>query len=243
MNGKIQVYLYLTVVILSLLAGIDSYVSISSFIAFPILRRPFTRENSPQLTLYSNRNKAYTKGDSSGDSRRQSGKQPRQKRAVSPRKSDVQYGRVARLLRDELSEIIYQCGSLNEHARSEDYLSGSVSITEVELNGDLSLAKVYVSVIGTSTERQQMFVWLCENIREIRYTLSQRLNSMRKIPLVVFNLVDSSQTSFFITDGMGDVANQARAKLSSLEGSELKGEDNEINMEEDQEEFDGFVFQ
>ena len=48
-------------------------------------------------------------------------------------------------------------------------------------------------------EKRQIYVWLCDNMGQIRYSLSQRLKNLRRLPEFKFSLVDS-QSSFYLND-------------------------------------------
>ena len=76
---------------------------------------------------------------------------------------------------------------------NEDLLR-STSISDVEISPDLSYAKIYISVFGNSVEKRQIFVWLCENVGQVRFSLAKRLRHMRRVPELTFKL-DNSQGS------------------------------------------------
>ena len=82
-------------------------------------------------------------------------------------------------------------GDIKANAYPDDDLLRSTTVCEVEVSSDLSSAVVYVSVLGNSVERRQIYVWLCENIGQVRYELSQRLKHMKKVPEVMFKLADN----------------------------------------------------
>ena len=102
--------------------------------------------------------------------------------------------RVARGLRDELSSIICDIDIKASVYPSEELLRGT-SISEVELSPDLSFAKVYISVLGNSVEKRQIYVWLSENVGQIRYSLAKRLRHMRRLPEISFKLSDNQDRS------------------------------------------------
>jgi ribosome-binding factor A len=105
--------------------------------------------------------------------------------------------RVARSLRDELTSIICDVDIKASVYPSEELLR-STSISEVEVSADLSFAKVFVSVLGNSVEKRQIFVWLCENVGQIRYSLAKRLRHMRRVPEITFKLSDNQDKSDLI---------------------------------------------
>jgi ribosome-binding factor A len=81
-------------------------------------------------------------------------------------------------------------------------------------------AKAYISVLGNSVEKRQVFVWLCENVGQIRYSLAKRLRSMRRVPEISFKLSD--------TKNMMDLVD-----LIEEISPQNKSDDDEIEFEED----------
>jgi ribosome-binding factor A len=106
--------------------------------------------------------------------------------------------RVARSLRDELSDIISN-GDIKATTYPSEGLLRATSIVDVDLSPDLSFAKVYISVLGNSVEKRQVFVWLCENVGQVRYSLAQRLSHMRRIPDIFFKLSDSQANADLVS--------------------------------------------
>ena len=98
----------------------------------------------------------------------------------------------------------------------------SVTISEVEVTPDLMFAKAFVSVMGNSVEKRQIFVWLCENIGQIRYSLARRMRSMRRVPEITFKLSDTKN----VMDLM-DLIDEVAPKTENVE--------DDIDFEEDEE--------
>lgn len=67
-----------------------------------------------------------------------------------------------------------------------------VSLTDVDVSSDLSHAKVYVSKIGSDSERQELVDVLNKAAGFIRTQLSKRLKT-RTVPELHFHLDDSLQ--------------------------------------------------
>lgn len=105
--------------------------------------------------------------------------------------------RVARSLRDELTAIICDIDIKATVYPNEELLRGT-SVSEVELSPDLSYAKVFISVLGNSVEKRQIFVWLSENAGQIRFSLAKRLRHMRRVPSISFKLSDNQEKSDLI---------------------------------------------
>ena len=89
--------------------------------------------------------------------------------------------RVAALIRKEVSELMIN------GIRDERVHQGMVSITEVEVSGDLQHCKIFVSVFGEAQERDQVLEGLQAASGFRRGELGRRLQ-MRRAPEVVFQL-------------------------------------------------------
>jgi len=111
--------------------------------------------------------------------------------------NSIRQSRVARSLRDELTSIICDVDIKASVYPSEELLR-STSIVEVELSPDLSYAKVFISVLGNSVEKRQIFVWLCDNVGQVRYSLAKRLRHMRRVPDLMFKMADSQAAADLI---------------------------------------------
>jgi len=94
---------------------------------------------------------------------------------------------VAELVQREVARILQR-----EYA---DQLQPMVTITNARLTGDLSIAYVYASVLGDSSEeREATFQQLKELGPEIRRTLASRIrHEVREIPELQFFLDESYQ--------------------------------------------------
>ena len=89
--------------------------------------------------------------------------------------------RVAALIRKETSELLIN------GIRDERVHQGMVSITEVEVSGDLQHCKIFVSVFGEPEDRNQVLEGLQAASGYLRGELGRRLQ-MRRSPEVVFHL-------------------------------------------------------
>ncbi len=72
-------------------------------------------------------------------------------------------------------------------------LSPVISVTAVEVNRDLSVAKVYVSVLGTDTERSDAIDGLRSAANRLRMEVSNRI-VIRTMPKLSFFQDDTLQT-------------------------------------------------
>ena len=89
--------------------------------------------------------------------------------------------RVAALIRRETSELLIN------GIRDERVHQGMVSITEVEVSGDLQHCKIFVSIFSEEEQRQQVLEGLQAASGYLRGELGRRLQ-MRRAPEVVFQL-------------------------------------------------------
>ncbi|MBM5827778.1 MAG: 30S ribosome-binding factor RbfA [Cyanobacteria bacterium M_surface_7_m2_040] len=89
--------------------------------------------------------------------------------------------RVAALIRREVSELLLS------GIKDERVSHGMVSITHVEVAGDLQHCKIFVSVYGSSDDQQQALAGLRSASAFVKGELGRRLK-MRRTPEVVFVL-------------------------------------------------------
>ncbi|MCA1903461.1 MAG: 30S ribosome-binding factor RbfA [Cyanobacteria bacterium KgW148] len=87
--------------------------------------------------------------------------------------------RVAELIKREVSALIMR------DIKDDRVGAGMVSITAVEVSGDLQHARVFVSIYGTDAARQETMEGLGAATSFIRRELGHRLN-LRRAPEVVF---------------------------------------------------------
>jgi ribosome-binding factor A len=89
--------------------------------------------------------------------------------------------RVAALIRRETSELLIH------GIRDERVHQGMVSITDVEVSGDLQHCKIFVSIYGEDTDKRNVLEGLKAASGYLRGELGRRLQ-MRRAPEVVFQL-------------------------------------------------------
>jgi ribosome-binding factor A len=89
--------------------------------------------------------------------------------------------RVAALIRREMSELLIN------GIRDERVQLGMISITAVQVAGDLQHCRIYVSVLGSDDEREQAIEGLRSASSYVKGELSRRLK-LRRTPEVVFRL-------------------------------------------------------
>ncbi|MFN3361790.1 MAG: 30S ribosome-binding factor RbfA [Pseudanabaenaceae cyanobacterium] len=86
--------------------------------------------------------------------------------------------RVAELIKREVSAMIMR------DIKDDRVGAGMVSVTAVEVSGDLQHARIFVSIYGTEEARQETMAGLTAATGFIRRELGQRL-SLRRVPEVL----------------------------------------------------------
>ena len=99
---------------------------------------------------------------------------------------DRRGGRVNHTIQRELGILIAE--ELNDPR-----LSPMTSVTHVDVNRDLSIAKVYVTVLGADAEREDSLEALRSATTRLQMLISQRIE-IRKMPRLTFILDDKLQT-------------------------------------------------
>jgi ribosome-binding factor A len=87
--------------------------------------------------------------------------------------------RVSSLIKREVSQML-----LNE-IKDDRVGAGMVSITDVDVSGDLQHAKIYVSIYGTEEAKAETMAGLKSSTAFVRRELGQRIR-LRRTPEVVF---------------------------------------------------------
>src|SRR5690554_6739770 len=85
--------------------------------------------------------------------------------------------RVGEQMKKELSDIIGR--------KIKDPRIGFVTVTDVEVTGDLQQAKVFISVLGDEEEKEDSLVGLAKANGFIRSEIGQRIR-LRKTPEITF---------------------------------------------------------
>ncbi|MFZ3576648.1 30S ribosome-binding factor RbfA [Virgibacillus sp. DJP39] len=91
--------------------------------------------------------------------------------------SEVRANRVAEQMKKELGEIMTR--------KLKDPRVGFVTVTDVEVTGDLQQAKIFISVLGDEKQKHETLVGLAKAKGFIRSEIGQRIR-LRKTPELVF---------------------------------------------------------
>nr|B8HWS1.1 RecName: Full=Ribosome-binding factor A [Cyanothece sp. PCC 7425] len=93
--------------------------------------------------------------------------------------TDRRVARVAELIKREISQM------LMSGIKDDRVGSGMVSVTDVDLSGDLQHAKIFVSIYGTEAARAETMAGLKAATGYVRSELGHRVR-LRRTPEVVF---------------------------------------------------------
>ena len=94
--------------------------------------------------------------------------------------TDRRVSRVASLIKREVSQM------LMTGIKDDRVGAGMVSVTDVEVSGDLQHAKIYVSIYGTEEARAETMEGLDAATRYVRSELGHRMR-LRRTPEVSFH--------------------------------------------------------
>jgi len=77
----------------------------------------------------------------------------------------------------------------------QGYQQGSmITVTEIRVTPDLSLARIYISILAPGRDKEQVFEYLKEHNADIRKELAGKIkNQVRKIPELNFYLDDTAE--------------------------------------------------
>lgn len=111
----------------------------------------------------------------------------------------IRVSRVGEQIKKVLSRIIQQ--------EIKDPRIGFVTVTSVEMSGDLQIAKVYISILGDSEQKQQTLQGLEKAKGFIRSELGHRVQ-LRHVPELVFTVDQTLEYSENINRLIHDVHKQ-----------------------------------
>jgi ribosome-binding factor A len=103
--------------------------------------------------------------------------------------------RVNELLQREISAFLHSKYSAE---------SVSITITDVQITGDLREAKVYYSVLGKDTDATRAGKWLLGKRNEIRETVAKNV-IIRHVPLLTFVHDNHAPRSLRIEELLGEI--------------------------------------
>ena len=122
--------------------------------------------------------------------------------------------RVASLIRREVSELLI--GGIKDERVSQ----GMVSVTTVEVAGDLQHCKIFVSIFGSEDDRSQAMEGLRSASAYVKGELGRRLK-MRRTPEVVFVLDRGLEKGTSVLGLLNRLEEQRQEKGEPAEASDL----------------------
>jgi len=122
--------------------------------------------------------------------------------------------RVASLIRREVSELLI--GGIKDERVSQ----GMVSVTTVEVAGDLQHCKIFVSIFGSEDDRSQAMAGLRSASAYVKGELGRRLK-MRRTPEVLFVLDRGLEKGTSVLGLLNRLEEQRQEKGEPAEASEL----------------------
>ena len=122
--------------------------------------------------------------------------------------------RVASLIRREISELLI--GGIKDERVNQ----GMVSVTTVEVAGDLQHCKIFVSVFGSDADKEQAMAGLSSASAFVKGELSRRLK-MRRTPEVVFVLDRGIEKGTSVLGLLNRLEDERQEKGEPAEASDL----------------------
>ena len=117
--------------------------------------------------------------------------------------------KLAALLKKEISELLVN------GVRDERIQQTMITITAVEVSGDLQHCKIFVSLFGEEKKKKDVLLCLEEAKSFIRMELAQRLQ-MRRAPDIVFKLDKSMNQGFSVLDLLNSLEDQRNNKEKNI---------------------------
>jgi ribosome-binding factor A len=121
--------------------------------------------------------------------------------------------RVAASIRREVSELLVN------GIKDERVGLGMVSVTNVDVAGDLQHCKIHVSVYGSAEVQQQALAGLRSAASYVKGELSRRLN-MRRTPEVIFQLDRGIEKGTSVLGLLNQLEQQRQERGEIPEGSD-----------------------
>ncbi|WP_172252877.1 30S ribosome-binding factor RbfA [Saccharibacillus deserti] len=117
----------------------------------------------------------------------------------------IRVGRVAEEIKKELSQLI--------QSELKDPRIGFVTVTDVEVTGDLSEANVYLSILGDEEAKQQSLAGIAKATGFLRSEIGKRIR-LRHTPSLLFHLDESIAYGNKIETLLGQIKTNEPGKAS-----------------------------
>lgn len=128
--------------------------------------------------------------------------------------------RIAEEMKKEISNII-------QNEIKDPRLAKLVSIMAVDVTRDLRYAKVYVSVLGTNDEKNEVHNGLKSAAGFIRHEIAQRMN-IRYSPELLFQIDDSIEHGVYMSKLINDTIEKDKSNMKHKE-EVITNDDDEQN--------------
>ena len=112
-----------------------------------------------------------------------------------------------------------------------DPRKGFVTVTRAKVSDDYRYAKIFVSIMGTSKEKKLTMGGLRHAQGFVQKELSRRIQ-MRSFPEINFELDESIEKAFKITNEIDRLARERKAREAKSAGAGLEGEKADAGEEE-----------
>ncbi len=109
------------------------------------------------------------------------------------------------LIKREISELLVN------GIRDERIHQSMITITAVQVSGDLQYCKIFVSLFGNESKKGDVFECLNDAKGFLRGELARRLQ-MRRAPEIIFKLDDGINKSTAVLDILDNLDSQRKAK-------------------------------
>ncbi|UQD51746.1 30S ribosome-binding factor RbfA [Bacillus methanolicus] len=116
---------------------------------------------------------------------------------------NLRANRVGEQMKKELGDIIGR--------KIKDPRIGFVTVTDVQVTGDLQQAKVFISVLGDEEQRENTLKGLAKAKGFIRSEIGQRIR-LRKTPEIIFEFDESIEYGNRIESLLHQIHNEEKSK-------------------------------
>jgi len=125
----------------------------------------------------------------------------------------MRLARVAALIKREISQML-----LSE-IKDDRVGAGMVSVTEVDVSGDLQHAKIFVSIYGTEEAKEETMIGLESSAHFVRKELGSRMN-LRRTPTIKFLEDRSLERGDDMVNLLNKISQERQANPKTVELSE-----------------------
>jgi ribosome-binding factor A len=119
--------------------------------------------------------------------------------------------KIASVIQREISSLLL------EHV-NDPRLAGLLSITQVDVSGDLKYAKIFVSVMGNASDKEEIRRGLDAATGFFRHELASAL-TVRQVPEITFHFDDSIEHAFKVMKRIEEVTAEDNRRMSESAGT------------------------